>query len=188
MNFFNKIVILFALHLVVGVVKSQTNIDPYIVQNSLSIVSADKMGNYFEANTNACYLLLNTTTGDFSLNFDAKDLRTGSQKLDSVLINKGSQHILFKGNIADKLLLFNQQVDDEKTYAMQGQLFVNNAVIDCVAHFDPINSVHKAGAISYVMNFNLIIDASKISISGLESKLNKQILIEIKGGKLNIQQ
>ena len=170
-------------------VKAQSNINPYTSETIVIIQSEDKNGNDFIATSKYGYMKLNTTNGDFLLNLDAIDLKTGNQKLDSNLILKGSQPIQFKGNVNENLFLFNQQINDEKLYNMQGQLIVNNNTpLDCIAQFDPKNFADKADTKNYRMDFKLMVDASKLLIIGLENKLYKQVIIEIQAGKINIQQ
>jgi hypothetical protein len=179
---------LFVFTLVIGhFVTAQTN-SPYLTETKLVIESVDKKGNAFNAYTNNSYMLLNTATGDFLLSFDVADLKTGKPKLDSVLISKGPQKIIFKGNISENLFVFNQQVNNEKLYDMPGQLIINNTAIDCVASFDPLNYGEKSNTKNYRMDFKLEIDADKISILGLEKKIKNQFVIEVKSGTINTQQ
>lgn len=166
---------------------TQTN-SPYLSETKLVIESIDKKGNAFSAFTDYSQMTLNTVTGDFLLTFDVADLKTGNPKLDSVLISKGSQKIKFKGNIGENLFVFNQQVNNEKMYDMPGQLLLNNSAIDCVASFDPINYGEKSNTKNYRMDFKLEMDADKISILGLENKINNQFVIEVKSGIINAQQ
>ena len=71
---------------------------------------------------------------------------------------------------------------------MPGQLLLNNSAIDCVASFDPINYGEKSNTKNYRMDFKLEMDADKISILGLENKINDQFVIEVKSGIINTQQ
>ncbi len=169
------------------IVSAQTN-SPYLSETKLMIESIDKKGNAFNAFTDYSQMILNTATGDFLLSFDVADLKTGDSKLDSILISKGSQKIKFKGNIGENLFVFNQQVNNEKMYDMSGQLLLNNNIINCVASFDPINYGEKSNTKNYRMDFKLEIAAEKISIIGLENKINYQFLIEVKSGIINTQQ
>jgi len=169
------------------IISAQTN-SPYLSETKLVIESVDKKGNEFKAFTNYSQMTLNTATGDFLLSFDVADLKTGNSKLDSVLISNGPQKIKFKGNIGENLFVFNQQVNNEKLYDMPGQLLLNNNAIDCVASFDPINYGEKSNTKNYRMDFKLEMDANKISILGLENKINNQFVIEVKSGIINTQQ
>lgn len=168
-------------------ISAQTN-SPYLSETKLVIESIDKKGDAFTAFTDYSQMTLNTATGDFLLSFDVADLKTGNTKLDSILISKGSQKIKFKGNIGENLFVFNQQVNNEKLYDMPGQLIINNSAINCVASFDPINYGEKSNTKNYRMDFKLEMDADKISILGLENKINNQFVIEVKSGIINTQQ
>ena len=168
-------------------ISAQTN-SPYLSETKLVIESIDKKGDAFTAFTDYSQMTLNTATGDFLLSFDVADLKTGNAKLDSILISKGSQKIKFKGNIGENLFVFNQQVNNEKLYDMPGQLIINNSAINCVASFDPINYGEKSNTKNYRMDFKLEMDADKISILGLENKINNQFVIEVKSGIINTQQ
>lgn len=164
------------------------NSSPYINETTIILQSEDINGKSFEANSPYSYMLLNTSNGDFLLNFDAVDFRTGNINQDSLIIKQGSQPISFKGNIGENLLLFNRQINDEQFYKMAGQLIINNNKIDCIALFDPINYGDKSETKNYRLNFKLEVEAAKISILGLEGKLNKLCVFEINSGKLNIKQ
>lgn len=157
-------------------------------ESRMVIRSEDKFQKVFEAATDYSFIILNTTNGDFQIKTDALKLTTGDQKLDSALQSKGPQTILFKANLSDKLYLFNQQIDDEKLYTMPGQLSINNVNVNCVAQFDPINYSDNPETKNYRIDFLLALEPGKLGIMGLEGKINKQLFIEIKGGKLNLRQ
>ncbi len=169
-------------------IKSQVSSNDFFAESRLTIQSEDKLQNLFEASTEFAYMLLNMTNGDFVLNTDASKLVTGNKRVDSILVSKGSQPILFKGNISENLFLFNQQVNDEKLYNMPGQLTINNITIDCVAQFDPVNYSDRSDTKNYRIDFRLTVDPAKLAITSLETKINKQLIIEVKGGKLNTRQ
>ena len=160
----------------------------FFSESRLTIQSEDKSQKLFEANTEYSYMVLNMTNGDFMLSTDASKMVTGNDKLDSILQTKGSQPIVFKGNISENLFLFNQQINDEKLYNMPGQLTINNTMINCVAQFDPVNYADRSAVKNYRIDFRLSVDPVKLAIAGLETKLNKQLIIEVKAGKLNIRQ
>lgn len=167
-------------------ISAQTS--PYIVESKLTIQSEDQNRQLFEANTNLAYMILNITTGDFLLNADISTLNTGNRRLDSSLISRGPQPIVFKGNISENLFLFNQQTNDEKFYKMPGKLTINNITVDCIAQFDPVNYGDKSDPKNYRMDFKLLLDpVLKGIIPILDDKINKMLSIEIIGGKLNIQ-
>lgn len=157
-------------------------------ESKMVIRSEDKFQKVFEATTESAYIILNNTNGDFQIKADAVTLSTGDQRLDSALQSKGPQPILFKANLGDKLSLFNQQIDDEKLYTMPGQLTINNLSVNCVAQFDPVNYSDNPQTKNYRIDVLLALEPGKLSIAGLEGKINKQLFIEIKGGKLNIRQ
>lgn len=157
-------------------------------ESKMVIRSEDKFQKVFEATTDYAFIILNNTTGDFQIRTDAFKLSTNDAKLDSALQSKGTQYILFKANLSDKLSLFNQQIDDEKLYTMPGQLTINNLSVNCVAQFDPINYSDNPETKNYRIDFLLALEPGKLTIAGLEGKINKQLFIEIKGGKLNIRQ
>lgn len=181
-----KIVTLFFTLCVSKITLSQTN-SMYLNETHLIITSEDKKAQPFEANTEVAYMILNLTTGDFLLKADLSNLKTGEATLDSIIKSQGSQSLEFKGNISENLFLFNQQINDEKDYNMQGQLTINNTSIAGIAQFDPVNFGEKSDTKNYRIDFKLIVDASKISILGLENKINKQIIFEVIDGKLNTQ-
>ncbi|MBI3520740.1 MAG: hypothetical protein HY062_15485 [Bacteroidetes bacterium] len=181
----HKIIVVFLTILNVKMVSQTSNI--YLTEARLIIASEDKKGKAFEANTEYAYMILNLTNGDFTLNADLSNLKTGDRKLDSVIVSQGQQALSFKGNISENLFLFNQQVNDEKDYNMPGQLILNGVSLPCIAQFDPVNFGEKSESKNYRMDFKLVVDASKIAILGLENKTNKQVVFEIIDGKLNTQ-
>jgi hypothetical protein len=181
-----KIAIVFFTLFIGKIGFSQTS-NVYLTETRLIIASEDKKGKSFEANAEFAYMILNLTNGDFLLNADLSNLKTGDLKLDSVIKYQGPQPLIFKGNLSENLFLFNQQINDEKDYNMQGQLSINNNSIPCIAQFDPVNFGEKSDTKNYRIDFKLVVDANKIGILGLENKLNKQIIIEIIDGKLNTQ-
>jgi hypothetical protein len=183
----SKIVVCFFFLMMSQIVDAQIT-NSYLIQTKVMVESVDQKDSAFEAFTDYSNLLLNTVNGDFTLKFDAADIKTGDRKLDSVLFSKGSQPIIFKGNMRDNLGAFNQQSNEEKSYNMPGQLYVKNAVIDCVATFDPLSFGEKSDTKNYRIDFKLVVDASKILILGLENKINQQFIIEVEGGRVNIQQ
>lgn len=187
MKLLSKLYVCILTLVISHIVSSQTN-SPYLSETKLMIESIDKKGNAFNAFTDYSQMILITATGDFLLTFDVADLKTGDPKLDSVLTSKGSQKIKFKGNIGENLFVFNQQANNEKMYDMPGQLLLNNSAINCVASFDPINYGEKSNTKNYRMDFKLEMDADKISILGLENKINNQFVIEVKSGIINTQQ
>ena len=157
-------------------------------ETRLTIQSQDKFQKLFDATTMHSYLLLNMTTGEFRITTDASKFTTGDVKLDSVLQSKGSQPIVFNGNMSENLFLFNQQINDEKLYNLPGQLTINNLSVNCVAQFDPVNYADRPDVRNYRIDFRLALEPGKLMISGLEGKINKQLVIEVKGGKLNTTQ
>ena len=181
-----KIFVLIFITFISGKIVSQTS-SVYSSETRLIIVSEDKKGKSFECNTEFASMLLNLTTGDFTLNAELSNIKTGDAKLDSVIISKGLQPLVFKGNISENLFLFNQQVNDEKNYNMPGQLLLNGNSLPCIAQFDPVNFGDKSESKNYRIDFKLVVDASKISILGLENKITKQIVFEVIDGKLNTQ-
>lgn len=176
--------LLFALN----VLRAQVANTDFVAETPLTIQSIDRSFNPFEGKTEYAFMILNLTNGDFLLQTDAARLETGNNKLDSILQSKGSQIISFKGNATANLFLFNKPNSEEKLYDMPGQLFINNFSINCVAQFNPLNYSEKPDQQSYRMDFRLSVDPGKLFIYGLESKINKQITITIKGGKLNTRQ
>jgi len=179
--------IIVAMLALTGTFKAQVSND-FFAESRLTLQSEDKYQNLFETSTEFAYMLLNTTNGDFILNTDASKLTTGNPKMDSILISKGPQPISFKGNIAENLFLFNQQINDEKLYNMPGQLTINNITVDCVAVFDPVNYSDRSDTKNYRIDFRLSVEPGKLVIAGLENKINKQLIIEVKAGKLNTRQ
>lgn len=167
--------------------KGQSDAD-FFSESRMTLRSEDKFQKVFDASTDYTFIVLNTTNGDFRLTTDASKLVTGDARLDSALLSKGTQPIVFKANIADKLALFNQQIDDEKLYTMPGQLSINNVNVNCVAQFDPINYSDNPQTKNYRIDLLLALEPGKLMISGLEGKINKQLFIEVKGGKLNLRQ
>lgn len=159
----------------------------YLSETRLVIQSEDKKGKSFEANAEYAYMVLSLSNGDFTLNAELSNLKTGDSKLDSTIRSQGQQPLIFKGNIAENLFLFNKQINDEKEYNMQGQLSINGNSIPCIAQFDPVNFGEKSESKNYRMDFKLVIDAPKIAILGLENKINKQLIFEVIDGKLNTQ-
>ncbi len=181
-----KIVIVVFLSFLSGKIISQTG-NVYLSQSRLIIQSADKKGKPFTAYADLAYMILNLATGDFTLNADLINTKTGNRNLDSLIYVHGQQPFIFKGNINGNLYLFNQLINDEKTYKMEGQLNLNKTTITCIAQYDPVNFGNKSEAKNYRMDFKLVMDASKITILGLENNINNQVIFEIIGGTLNTQ-
>ncbi|MBA3663227.1 MAG: hypothetical protein H0W61_03340 [Bacteroidetes bacterium] len=143
--------------------------------------------NNYSAATNYSKMILNTATGDFFLSFDAATLKSDDAKFDSTLASYGEQIIVYKGNISESLFRFNQQIDDEKEYNMNGVLVTNGTEVACIAQFDPVSLADKTDVRNYRMDFKLIVDAGKMRIKGLEGKLMKDVIFQVKGGRLNVQ-
>lgn len=177
-----------ALLLLTLTAKAQNPSESYFSESRMVIRSEDKFQKVFEATNDNAFIILNTSNGDFQMKADAFKLTTGDPKLDSALQSKGTQYIIFKANLGDKLSLFSQQIDDEKLYTMPGQLTINNLSVNCVAQFDPVNYSDNPETKNYRIDFLLALEPGKLNIAGLEGKINKQLFIEIKGGKLNMRQ
>ena len=160
----------------------------YLTQSRLLVISEDKKGKRFDANTEFSYLILNLSNGDFTLNADLSTLKTGNAKTDSVIRVQGVQPFLFKGNLGGNLYLFTQHLNDEKDYKMEGQLTINNMTIPCIAQYNPLNYSDKNDSKNYRVDFKLIVDPAKISIFGIENNLNNQLVFEIISGKINTTQ
>lgn len=158
----------------------------YTTESRLIIESEDEKGKSFNANTEYAYLTLNTNTGDFILNANLSMLNTGNQILDSILKSKPQQILSFKGNISENLFVFNQQINDEKDYDMQGVLTINSNSVKCIAQYDPLNFADKGDIKNYRMDFKLLVDPTNISILGLEKQIKNKLVIEVIAGKLNI--
>ncbi len=168
-------------------VKAQVS-NYYLTQSRLLVISEDKKGKQFDANTEFSYLILNLSNGDFTLNADLSTLKSGNIKTDSIIRAQGVQPFLFKGNLGGNLYLFTQHLNDEKDYKMEGQLTINNITIPCIAQYDPLNFSDKNDSKNYRVDFKLIVDPSKISIFGIENNLNNQLVFEIISGKINTTQ
>ena len=159
----------------------------YLTQSRLIIQSADIKGKPFNAYADFAYMILNLSNGDFTLNADLVNTRTGNKKYDPTVYVQGSQPFVFKGNINENLYLFNRLLNDKKEYNMEGQITINKIATPCMAQYDPYDFGNKSEAKNYKMDFKLVLDASKIAILGLENKINKQVVFEIIGGSLNTQ-
>ena len=168
-------------------IKAQTNISAFI-ESTLILVSEDKTGKASKFSVQNAYLILNTSSGDFTLNADLSDIKTGDKKQDSLVKSYGEQVYSFKGNIGENLMVFNQQQNDERSYPLPGVLNLNGNSVACVAQFDPINLAEKSESKNYRMDFTLTVESSKLAIKGLENILSRQIVFEVVGGKLNVQQ
>lgn len=178
--------ILFLLVWVVAPVFGQTS--PYLVQSRLNIQSVDNYNKPFEASTDGAYMVLYTSTGDFVLNADVANLRTGDAKMDSILASKGPQLISFKGNLSQNLFLFSQPNNEEKSYNLPGKLLIGSLSIDCIAEYDPINYGDKTDPKNYRIDFELMLsEPVKGIIPGLENKISKRLYFEVRAGNLNIQ-
>lgn len=158
-----------------------------LAENRLVLVTEDASGKTFRLQTQTCFMVLTLSSGDFTLTADMAKLLSGIADLDSAIAATGEQLLLFKGNINQNLLQFNQRQNDEKEYDMPGVLSINDLNIPCTAKYDPINLADKSEVKNYRMDFMLSVDPAKIKIKGLEGKLNRQLVIEVMGGKLNIQ-
>lgn len=176
------------LFLILGLGASSQNLIPAVGESNLILVSEDKAGHATKYSVGNAYMLLSLSNGDFTLNADLSGISTGTKRIDSTVASYGSQMLSFKGNIGENLMLFNRQENDEKSYPMSGVLTLNNNSVPGVAQFDPINLAEKSEAKNYRMDFILSLDASKISIKGMENMFSKQVVFEIVAGKLNIQQ
>ena len=166
---------------------SQSN-DIFTAQTKLIMQTETGKGDVFDFYTETANMTLSLSTGDFILRADLSYIRTGNRSLDSIVSSKGQQLLLFKGKMnSDNLYLFNQRVNDEKDYNLEGQLTINNVSIPCVAQFDPVNFSEKTDTKKYRMDFKLVVDPTKITILGLENRINKQLIFEVMDGPLNTQ-
>lgn len=161
------------------------NSDIYTTQIKLLIQSEDARGKAFNAFSESAFMNLSLSTGDFLLRADLAVIKTGDDKLDSLIASKGPQTFNFKGKVVENLLVFGEQANNEKDYNLEGQLTINNTTINCVAQYDPVNFGEKSETKNYRMDFRLVIDPSKIAIFGLENKLNKQLVFEVIDGIVN---
>ncbi len=159
----------------------------FTAQTKLIIQSKDAAGKPFNVYTEAAFMNLSLSTGDFLLKADLSSMRTGDRYLDSVVSSRPQQTLFFKGKMTENLYLFNQIVNDDKVYNMEGQLIMNNISIPCVAQFDPVNFGEKSEPRNYKMDFKVAIDPTKIPILGLENKLNSIVVFEVMDGQLNTQ-
>lgn len=184
MRIIYKIIILVFLVFLNKNIISQTG-NVYLSQVRLIVQSEDNKGNPFTAYVDFAYMILSLSTGDFTLNADFINIKTGKKKLDSLVIDQGQQPFVFKGNINGNLYLFNRLENDEKEYNMEGQVSINKTTVSSIALYDPVNFGEKTESKNYRMDFKLIMDASKITILGLENKINKQVAFEIISGTLN---
>src|SRR4051812_25938809 len=131
----------------------------------LVLISEDKYGKEIEYYTEGAVISLSMSNGDFTLNADFSDLKTGSRRLDSLLRANGVQPMVFKGNISEPILTYSQQQNDEQTYDMPGQLLFNDATVACKAQFDPINLADKNETKNYRMDFRLSLDPDALKIN-----------------------
>ncbi len=161
------------------------NSDIYTTQIKLLIQSEDARGKAFNVFSESAFMNLSLSTGDFLLRADLAVIKTGDDKLDSLIISKGPQSFTFKGKVVENLLVFGEQANNEKDYNLEGQLTINNITINCVAQYDPVNFGEKSETKNYRMDFRLVTDPSKITILGLENKLNKQLVFEVIDGIVN---
>ena len=186
MNSVYKIIIFLSLIFINKISVSQTS-SAYLTQSRLIIHSEDKNGQSFTVHADFAYMILSLSTGDFALKADLLNIKTGEKSLDSLILLQGPQSFIFKGNLSGNLYLFNDLVNDEKSYNMKGQLNINDDSLGCIAQYDPINYADKNESKNYRMTFKLVVDASKITILGLENKTYKQVYFEVIDGALNTQ-
>jgi hypothetical protein len=121
------------------------------------------------------------------MDFDAAEIKTGDNKLDSTLFAIGQQVIVYKANISESIFLFNQQIDDEQQHKMQGVFSVNGKEIPAIAYFQPKSFTDKNDVRGYRMDLTLEMAAGSFTIKGMESKLLKAIAFRVQGGRLNIR-
>jgi hypothetical protein len=165
--------------------RSQTGMSQ-VQDTKMEIQSIDKQGKPFEARTSSSFMYLSISSGDFTLKTDINTFQTDDLNLDTVLVSNGSQPIIFKSNILENITLFTHNDNDEKMYDMKGTLTINGTDIPCVAQYDPQSFGNTNDRNNYRLDFRLYVDANKVNIKGLETKLNKQVLFEIARGMLNI--
>jgi hypothetical protein len=159
----------------------------YTAQTKLTIQSQDGAGKPFNIYTESAFMNLSLSTGDFLLKADLTVIRTGDNYLDSLIRSKPQQQLFFRGKMTENLYLFNQIVNDDKVYNLEGQLTINNLSIPCIAQFDPVNFGEKSEPRNYKMDFKVAIDPAKIPILGLENKLHNIVVFEVMDGQLNTQ-
>jgi hypothetical protein len=180
-----RITIALILLLFAGIHLSAQSSDIYTTQTKLLIQSEDNKAKPFTAFSESAFMNLSLSTGEFLLKADMSDMKTGDRQLDSLIATKGSQPFTFKGKIVENLMLFGEQANDEKSYNLEGQLTINNTSLACVAQYDPVNFGEKTQTNSYRMDFKLSVDPTKITILGLENKLNRQLVFEVMDGIVN---
>ncbi|MGZ4098412.1 MAG: hypothetical protein ACXVNM_06010 [Bacteroidia bacterium] len=141
----------------------------------------------FRFHTDHANMILNIANGDFFMSFDAAAIKTGDKSIDSALAANGQQIVVFKSNISESIFRFNQQIDDEKEYNMPGVFISDGYETQCIARFNPKSLADKSDVKNYRMDFTLSVNAENVHIKGLESKLIKDVLFQIMGGRLNVQ-
>jgi hypothetical protein len=186
MNTLYKITIVFFLVLLNKITISQTS-SAYLSQSRLIIHSEDKKGKPFSVHADFAYMIISLSTGDFTLKANLQNINTGDNSLDSLIYIQGSQPFIFKGTVNGNLYLLNELANDEKSHNMRGQLSLNEDSLSCIALYDLVNFAEKSETKNFRMTFKLVVDASKISILGLENKINNQVYFEIIDGTLNTQ-
>lgn len=166
--------------------KAQSTVSSYI-QSVMVLISEDEQGKAIEYSVTNSYMILNLATGDFVLNADLSELRTGNKRSDSLVARQGEQYFSFKGNLGQNLLVFNQQQKDDKTYPLQGTFSLNAISLDCMSEFHPIYLGDKSENKNYRIDFKLSLEAEKVKIKGLETNFTRQVVFEIRSGKINTQ-
>jgi hypothetical protein len=63
-------------------------------------------------------------------------------------------------------------------------LTLNEAIVQTIAEFDPINLADKSDSKKYRMDFRMSVDINKVMIKGLEKKVTKQFVFEVFGWKI----
>ena len=166
--------------------KAQSTVSSYI-QSVMVLISEDEQGKAIEYSVSNSYMLLNLSTGDFVLNADLSELRTGDKRADSLIARQGEQPFSFKGNMGQNLLVFNQQQKDDRAYSLQGIFSFNAVSLDCMSEFHPIYLADKSENKNYRMDFKLSLEVDKVKIKGVETNFARQVVFEIRSGKINIQ-
>ncbi|MDI1353519.1 MAG: hypothetical protein PSX36_01285 [bacterium] len=183
-----KSIILFwlATLLVGGSLRAQV-ISEALVETPLVLTSLDTAGKTLKFLSQNAKIILNISTGDFTLRVGVSKLRSSDPILDTLLKKQKDQNFVFIGKIEEDMAAFNDHMNDGKSYNLPGVMSIGGASIPCIAQYSAISLAEKSESKNFRMNFRVTIDAATITVKGLEGIFKKEVGIEISGGMINIR-
>jgi hypothetical protein len=121
-------------------------------------------------------------TGDLTFTTNLANFKTGSKKIDSLLLEKGQMQFTFLSNLGRDFFAIVREENDHTAHKIMGSVVVNNTYYPTEAYVEVEDFADKSNPGKIILDLKLDIDPKKIFIPYLSNYFNNDIVFQVNDG------